>query len=529
MKNVEIALILNAHLPFVRHPEYPVFLEERWLFEALSETYLPLLRVFHKLEEDGVPFRLTMSFSPTLTAMLTDPLLKDRYRKYLDLQIELAEKELVRTAADPVMHKVAQLYRLLYKHNQGDFLDVYQGNILRGFSYFQKKGYLEILTTAATHAILPLYQDAPEAVAAQIQVAIESYQRNFSRLPRGFWVPECAYYPGLETLLKRNKIEYFFSASHAVLLGRDFPLRGVFAPVALTNGMLVFPRDMVSTNAVWSRDKGYPGDPVYRDFYRDIGFDLDKKYLEAYTEGTNGRFATGFKYHAVTGVTDNKLPYQPDLAKQKVVEHAKAFLEARLRHAKQLSEVGFDRVPLVTAPFNAELFGHWWFEGPQWIDALFREAVQRPEVGFVTPGDVLLDETEFQKTEIPFSSWATGGYAEVWVDGANDWILRHTHQMVKRMAELVDRFPDIQGRKERALNQAAREVLLAQASDWPLILKMGTTVGYAEKRVKEHIANFNRIYDSLSSNVVDTEWLTSLEKRNNIFPFLDYRIFRRSL
>ncbi|NNM66477.1 MAG: DUF1957 domain-containing protein, partial [Spirochaetales bacterium] len=371
-------------------------------------------------------------------------------------------------------------------------------------------------------------QDLPEAVSAQIQVAMESHHRHFSRLPRGVWIPECAYYPGLETFLKRNKIEYFFSASHGVLFGKDYPVRGVFAPVSLSNGVLVFPRDLLSTNAVWSRDRGYPSDPVYRDFYRDIGFDLDLPYLEAYLQGSNNRFATGFKYHAVTGATDSKVLYDPDAATARVTEHARSFLEARIRHARTLVEAGFDRIPLVTAPFNAELFGHWWFEGPQWIDRLFREAVQKTEVGFVTPSDVLLDQTDFQKTEIPFSSWATGGYAEVWVDGSNDWILRHTHKMVERMVELANRFPDVQGRKERALNQAAREVLLAEASDWPLILKMGTTVGYAERRINEHISNFTRIYEALSSNSVDTEWLTSLEKRNNVFPFLNYRIFCKS-
>ncbi len=526
MSRADFALVLNAHLPFVRHPEYPVFLEERWLFEALSETYLPLLRVFHKLDEDNVPFRVTMSFSPTLTAMLTDPLLQERYRQYTDLQLELAERELVRTEGGP-SHKTAKLYRQLHKHNQGDFNEVYQGNVLRGFSYFQKKGNLELLTSAATHAFLPLYQNYPATVEAQIRLASESHARIFGRPARGIWLPECAYYPGLERVLKEHKLEYFFAAAHAVLNAGEFPTAGAFAPLVL-DGVLAFPRDMESTKALWSPDRGYPADPVYRDFYRDIGFDLGLDYLKPYMPGTDDRLSTGFKYHAVTGPTDQKALYDPDKAMARVKEHAKNFLYNRGMHAARISETGFSGTPLMVSPFDAELFGHWWFEGVWWLDAFFREAAHpSSEVRLVLPSETASSGAEFQTNSMAFSSWAAGGYAEAWLDGSNDWIFRHTFKAIERMTELVERFPDVQGRKQRALNQAAREVLLSQASDWPLIIKSGTTVGYAERRVKEHIANFTRIYESLSANTMDTEWLTTLEKRNNLFPEIDYKVFAR--
>jgi len=523
----DFALVLNAHLPFVRHPEYPVFLEERWLFEALSETYLPLLRVLHKLDEDKIPFRLTMSFSPTLTSMLMDPLLQDRYRQYLDLQLELAERELVRTEGQP-SHEVARQYRQLYKHNQGDFSEVYQGNVLRGFAYFQKKGCLELLTTAATHAFLPLYQNFPEAIEAQVRIAVESHQKAFGRAPRGVWLPECAYSPGLEFSLKRHKLDYFFSSAHALLNAREFPVKGVFAPVALDQGTVAFGRDMESTSAIWSSEHGYPSDPVYRDFYRDIGFDLEMDYLKPYLTGTDDRLATGFKYHAVTGATDQKVLYDPKLAAERADEHARNFIYNRGLQVQRLAAAGFTDSLMFTVPFDAELFGHWWFEGVIWLDRFFRHAAAADSsLSLVTPSEVLARGADLQKTELAFSSWAQGGYADAWMDGSNDWIYRHTFRAVDRMVELVERFPDVQGRKERALNQAAREVLLSQASDWPLIIRSGTTVGYAQRRVKEHLANFTQIYESLSANTMDTEWLTSLEKRNNIFPDLNYRIFQK--
>jgi len=189
-----------------------------------------------------------------------------------------------------------------------------------------------------------------------------------------------------------------------------------------------------------------------------------------------------------------------------------------------------DRDPLVVSIFDAELFGHWWFEGMQWLDSLFRrmhDASERSEdrVESVTPSEYLSHHPEAQTLQPVLSSWGNKGYSEVWLDGSNDWIYRHTHKAIERMIDLVERYPSETGLKRRALNQAAREVLLSQASDWPFIMRSGTTVTYAVRRVKEHISNFTHIYDSLSRGVISTEWLTRVERRNNIFPDIDYRIF----
>jgi 1,4-alpha-glucan branching enzyme len=522
-----IALVLNAHLPFVRHPEYQSFLEENWLFEAINETYLPLLRVFRGLEADRVPFRLTMSFSPTLTAMLGDPILQDRYLSYLERQLELAEKEIERTKDEPEFHSLAKMYRDLFKSNYDDFVDLYQADILRGFSHFQKSGNLEIITSAATHAFLPLYQDYPVNVEAQLQVATDSHFRYFAELPRGIWLPECGYYPGLDKYLEKNRLEYFFVAAHGALFANEAPWKGVFAPLKTPAGRIAFPRDLNSTDNVWSHEQGYPGDPVYRDFYRDIGFDLDMEYIGPYIEDGHIRINTGFKYYAITGETDQKLPYNSSLASRKVKEHALNFLYNRVMEAKKIEAASPGTVPMIVTPYDAELFGHWWFEGPQWLDQFFRSMGDFPELNCITPGQYIDGGSIIQKNEIPFSSWGTKGFAEVWLDGKNDWIYRHTHKLIERMQELCERFPDESGRKLRALNQAAREVMLAQASDWPMIIRTGTTVQYAEKRLKQHISNFTKIYNALSSNKLETEWLTSLEKKNNIFPGLDYKVFKK--
>jgi len=522
-----LSLVLHAHLPFVRHPEYEKFLEEAWLFEAISETYLPMLRMFGRLEKDGIPFRLTLSLSPTLTHMLRDELLQQRYVDHLAMLLELADKEVDRNRRDPAAARLAEMYRDFFTLNMKEYEEVYERNILKKFRYFQEAGYLELITTCATHSFLPHYQSFPEMIRAQIMTGVESHDRVFSSLPSGIWLPECGYFPGVENYLKPFGIRYFLSSAHGMLYSEDRPVNGVYAPLSCPNGVAAFARDRASSRAVWSATDGYPGDPAYRDFYRDLGFDLPLDYIGPYINDGVNRVNTGFKYFAITGKTDEKKFYDPDEASRKAVEHARLFVDNRIRQSEALGQY-MDRPPVISCPYDAELFGHWWFEGPLFLEALIREVHSRSsEMALVTPGDYLGAFPQNQVTRPAFSSWGDKGYGQVWLDGSNDWIYRHTHKLIERMQELVERFPDEKGLKERTLNQAAREVLLSQASDWPFIMKAGTMVPYARKRIRTHIHNFNYIYDSLSRNTIKTEWLTKLEKRDNIFPFLDYRIFKK--
>ncbi|ADK80669.1 glycoside hydrolase family 57 protein [Sediminispirochaeta smaragdinae] len=522
-----LGVILHAHLPFVRHPEYSRFLEEDWLYEAISETYLPLLRMFGRLKADKVPFRLTMSISPTLSDMLADDLLQQRYVDHVNRLIELGEKEVERTASDGDFAPLAAMYLGLYRQNLSDFENLYRRNILSAFRAFEKDGYIEIITTAGTHAFLPLFQQYPEAVDAQIKSAIISHGRNFGTHPKGFWLPECGYYPDLEKLLKSSDISYFFTAAHGILLADKKPRYGVYAPMQLPNGLTAFGRDYPSSEAVWSNSDGYPGDYVYREFYRDIGYDLPMEYIRPYIHEPGVRVYTGYKYYAITSAGDDKRPYRHEVALRKTQEHAENFLYQRQNQVRKL-EALMDKPPFVICPYDAELFGHWWFEGIDWLENLFRKIAKSGDgLEMITPSDYLKRHDNHQEGTPSFSSWGNKGYAEVWLDGKNDWIYRHVHKAIERMIELVDRYPDESGLKERVLNQASREVLLSMASDWPFIMKTGTTVPYAEKRIREHLHNFNFIYENLCRNTVNTEWLTRIEKKNNIFPDVDYRLFRK--
>jgi 1,4-alpha-glucan branching enzyme len=518
-----LALVLHWHLPYVRHPEHPRFLEEDWLFEALSETYIPLLSLFERLQAEGIRYRITLSISPTLAEMLKDKLLQSRYLAYLDRMLELAGLEIRRTKDDPAMNRLAKMYLERYRMCRRVFKDSYQCSLLDGLVRLERDGAVDLICSAATHCFLPLFQVVPRVVRAQIKVAVQSHLQTFGSRPKGFWLPECGYYPGVEEYLQEQRLPYFFVETHGLLYADERPRYGVYAPLYCPNMVAAFGRDPESARSVWSSRDGYPGDPVYREFYRDIGYDLPLEYLEPFLPQQGLRASTGIKYHAITGAGDHKRLYNPQAAGKKVLEHASHFASARMEQSERLSAL-MNRPPLIVCPFDAELFGHWWFEGPQWLEIMLRRMADAQEtLRLVTPGQYLAEFPEQQIAQPCFSSWGNKGYADVWLEGSNDWVYRHLHQQAARMSELVRRFPKEKGVRKRALDQAFREMLLAEASDWAFIMKTGTTVPYAVQRTREHIHNFSRLYHSLMTNDIEQEWFLEVEGRNNLFRDIDYR------
>ncbi len=519
-------ILLHAHLPFIRHPEYSEFLEERWLFEAISETYLPLLRSLNRLHEDKIPINITLSFSPSLMAMLQDELLQERYIQHLVKMMELGEKELERTRREG--HEfvpLVQIYLDLFSQNYQDFLELYNRNILAGFGRLAQLGEIELITTVGTYPFLPFYEHYPESIQAQFDVTQQAFARSFGGVAQGVWLPEAGYFPGLEKYLRDCGVRYFYTSAHAVLFSPDVPRSGLYAPVTLPNGLHAFPRDLSTVSLVWSSKSGYPSDPVYREFYRDIGHDLDLAYVSPYIHLEKTRINTGYKYYAISGDTAHKQPYDPALAKQKIKEHAQNFVFHHLMHFKKVQPL-MSVPPISSSPYNAELLGHRWFEGVDWLEAILRElAKQGDQLSTILPLNYLAQYPQHQKVSPIFSSWGNKGYAETWLEGSNDWIYRHLHMAIDRMVELVDRFPDVTGLKRRALNQAAREVLLTQSIDWPVIMRNGTASSYAASRIKEHLANFYHIYDAMGEGKMGTDWLTKVERKNNIFPDINYMSF----
>lgn len=554
------SLILHAHLPFVRHPEYPAFLEEDWFYEAITEVYLPIIFILQNLHEAGAKPRLAMNISPPLCEMLADKLLEERYTAHLEKLLELAEKEVKRTEREA--REFTEVARM-YVENLGASLhlwnDRYNRNLINAFRELQEEGVLEIITCGATHGFLPLIS-TEEARRAQVQVAVNNYKKHFGRQPRGIWLPECAYEPGIEDLLKEAGIEYFISDTHAILYGDPRPKYGVHAPVVCPNGTAVFARDVETSQQVWSDVVGYPGSDVYREFYRDIGWDLPLDYLKPYLGDTGERKHLGLKYYRITGRNvpqQMKQPYVPAAAREKAAENATHFIGERIKQAYKLRDAFDGHPPLVVSPYDAELYGHWWYEGPQFIDFFFRKLhFDQTEIAAVTPGDFLDSGIAIQVQQPTASSWGENGYFKVWINEGNSWMYPFQHDAERRMTTLADEFERSAGRRpartqahaerggtggetihgdadgrasgplsSRILNQLARELLLAESSDWAFQIYQGTTVEYSSRRFMSHIHRFDLLAKMLETGEVNEPLLAEIEARDNIFQEIDFRIY----
>jgi 1,4-alpha-glucan branching enzyme len=522
-----LALVLHAHLPFVRHPESDYVLEEEWLYEAITETYIPLLLVFDGLKRDGVDFKLTMSMTPPLVSMLRDPLLQERYLEHLDKLIELAEREVDYHQHNGHLRYLAEYYVREFSQVREYWVNC-AGDLVKAFKHYLDSNNLEIITCGATHGYLPLMQMYPQAVWAQLQVACEHYAEHFGRSPKGIWLPECAYYEGLERMLADVGLRYFLVDGHGILYARPRPRFGTYAPIFTETGVAAFGRDHESSQQVWSSEVGYPGAPEYREFYKDLGWEADYEYIKPYIMPNGQRKNTGIKYHKITGrglgLSDKAL-YDPYWAREKAAEHADNFMFNRQKQIEHLQGM-MGREPIVVSPYDAELFGHWWYEGPWFVDFLFRKVwFDQSAFAMTHLADYLRQHPTQQVCRPSQSSWGFKGFHEYWLNDTNSWIYPHLHKAAERMIELSRREP-ADNLEWRALNQAARELLLAQSSDWAFIMRTGTMVPYAVRRTRSHLQRLHKIYDDLNAGKVDAGWLEKVEAIDNIFPSINYRVYR---
>ena len=514
-------LVLHAHLPYVRHPEHEYFLEENWLYEAMAETYIPLIDMLERLIDDGVDFGITLSVSPTLLAMLDDGLLRERFIRHIERLIELSEKEIVRTKRDARLNPLARMYNRNFKRTLRLFTKRYRKDLAGAIRGVAETARVELITTSATHAYLPNLSSVPDAVNAQISIAVKDHARRFGRRPQGLWLPECGYYEGLDGILKDSGLRYTFLETHGLLFGTPRPKRGVHRPVKSPAGLAVFARDEASSRQVWCSKTGYPGDPDYRDFYRDIGFDLPLKYIGPYIhpDGHPGgiRVPTGIKYHRITG-RERKRVYVRERALERARLHATDFMAKKQSEAGALnSQYGFR--PLMVAPYDAELFGHWWHEGMDWLEHLLRGLSAQDIVRTITGSEYLSKNRRLEVVRPSPSSWGRGGYGSTWCSESNNWALRHIHAAERAMKRLTGiKAAGLDPLGHRAFNQAMRELLLMESSDWPFLIEYGTAPNYGERRLSGHIRNFSAIYGMIVKGEIDEGFLSEAELRTRIFP-----------
>ncbi len=508
----KLALVLHAHLPYVRSAK-PGSLEEDWFFQALMECYLPLLQTLEKSAAcEGQNPKITISLSPTLLSLMEDRELKKRFPSWIKKRLELL-------SSTPACFNAAGYYLANNIEKQLNDWNNCNGDLIKRFSSLQNTQVVDLLTCAATHGYLPLLRENPEAVRGQLNTAVREHQRIFGTKPLGIWLPECAYYEGLDLLISRAGLRYAVLDGHGLLHAKPRPRYGLYAPICSKKGVAFFGRDSNSTLPVWSAKEGYPGDSEYREFHRDLGWDIPIEDLKKF--GFKEHRPLGIKLYKVTSQKtelSEKVNYQPELALAKVKEHAKDYLQGRKKQLQILSK-NIDIDPLLVAPFDAELFGHWWFEGPMFLAEIFAQS-KKEQIEFTRLRDQLAKRPSIQLCEPSPSSWGQGGFHNYWLNETNAWIVPEWNKasaaMIKRCTRGVSRESDI-----RLLEQAGRELLLSQSSDWSFILRAGTTTDLAKERIHRHL---NRFWDLIEA--VDREKdlhdpnLNYLEKEDCLFPLI---------
>lgn len=550
-----LSFTLHAHLPYViNHGTWPHGLE--WLIEAAAETYLPLLRMLGRLERDGIALHCNIDLSPVLLEQLAHPVFIAEFPNYVTRKIVAAREDeaFFLQMGDHMLAATARFWQDFYVRTLIDF-NALGRNIISGFRHFNDAGLIRIITSAATHGFLPLL-GTDESVRAQIQLAVETHTHHLGVVPTGVWLPECGYRPagywdypnvnsanpggfvreGIEQFLSEANLCFFFVDTHLVQGAtaqtqnekRSKPrAANVYRPHYLSSASLekgnrgpspaVFARDPRTAVQVWSSDLGYPGDFCYLDFHKK-------------------RFPGGHRYWKVTGADvdiADKHPYDPSAADQRVKVHA-AHFAGLVREALQPS--ASDSVPpILNALFDAELFGHWWFEGVLWLEAVARELHCQAADPSLARLD-LVDGERYLKLYPPPSvismtegSWGAGGSSQVWLNPQTSWTYAQLYPAELYIRELAtgDRWRESEV-ATRIARQLCRELLLLESSDWQFLISTGTARDYAESRFNNHLDQFQDLrtfYEECLAtqgiSELQTSRLAEIELRDSIFPNID--------
>jgi len=537
------ALVLHSHLPYVLSHNR---LEEEWLLEAVVGSYLPLLQALERLVLQGLSPKVTIGLTPVLLEQFADPRFAPTVVAYLEQKSRAAAEDcrVFQKSNEPHLARLANLWEELYQRAAIFFRNHPSSAVIGTLRRLQREGHIEIITSAATHAYLPLL-GFDESVRAQVALGAGCYQRHFHRPPQGFWLPECAYRPaspwtppleGVEGLHSGDRpsfdqilasagIRYFIVDARQ--LSSSPPDYDRHSPCRLhwvdgggtesSSSVAVFSRDFETTARVWQHDTGYPGDPSYLEFHKKQG------------DG-------GLRYWRITDRRADlayKQPYVPEWAFAQVPIHAAHFVQVlreRLRaHWQQTGEQG-----IVVAAFDTELFGHWWFEGPQWIYELLRRIAGSGDILLATCEEYLSLHPPQRTVQLRESSWGDGGDHRVWWQEGTREVWRKVYQAECAMQQLGER---TNGKKldkplTRILRQCGRELFLLQASDWPFMISTGNTPDHARRRALLHSAHFQRCRRMAEQCIAgeaiaeeDWHFLDELEKQDALFPNLDPHVF----
>jgi 1,4-alpha-glucan branching enzyme len=543
---MEFVLMLHSHLPWVlNHGRWPHGSD--WLCEAALDTYLPLLESFQALERDGITAPVTIGVTPVLANMLASPVFVEELEAFFEQRLEACdEADAQLPELDPQVAPLVGFWRDRFTRLRAVF-NAADNDIIAALRTLESRGRIEIIGSAATHGFLPLLA-RDESIRLQLAVGVAEHRRLFGRAPNGCWLPECAYRPrgpwapwptapksgvrrGIEEHLGDAGFSFFFIDTHLAAAGRPLgvygdPLvgpRGALDPVgpdqlrALrtpyrayrvapgrgARPVSAFVRDPRASMQVWSRHQGYPGDGQYLEFHKI-------------------RWPGGLKLWQVTGENVDlgaKRPYDPTAARHRAHDHGAHF-------AWLLDQLSASESPgpegVIAAPFDTELFGHWWFEGPDFIGEVYRELPHHPSVRPVTGSRHVANHPPRSAIRLPQGTWGANGDFSMWLGSETAWTW-------ERIWPLEQAFWDVAGEAlgrpaaRPVLAQATRSLLLTQSSDWQFIISTGAVVDYAVRRFTQHCLETERLVAALTpasgTSLEEGQALAAeLERRDHLFP-----------
>lgn len=504
MANKYFCLVLHSHIPFVlAHGSWPHGMD--WLYEAAAETYLPLLDVLQRLVQEGVSPQVNISFTPVLADQLKNENFIFGFSDYLKMKIEIAQRDRLyfEKTGNSELLSLTRFWEKWYQKLYTDFLEKHGRDIIHSYRILQEEGQVEILTSAATHSYCPLLAE-DESIKNQVRQGKHVYRTFFGREAKGFWLPECAYRPGyswkpplgkkqpyerqgVDEILGREGIGYFFIDTHLLKGGEA---KGVYTErfpalkllwekfqkeyhpsqesstdpyypyLAYPSNLAFLARDEVSGSQVWSRNLGYPGDGWYLEFH--------KKH-----------FPGGMRYWRITSSSADlgeKAAYNPQMTRERLEENSSHFVNS-LQEILKNKEEG-----VIVALYDTELFGHWWFEGPEWIYLVLKKLSKtsvRPLIA-----SRCLDSLPPQTIiALPEGSWGEGGFHWIWLNEDTSWIWEKIY-IIEEEAKSLSHGSQL--RNKRVLKQFWREKFLVESSDWPFLISTWTARDYAQNRAAEH-------------------------------------------